>query len=74
MAERGSGLPASTKRRENLGTFLIFLGSFIVCLLVALVAQSLMLDWRSWLPGAEGARTLIGGVKSAVYTFMSYVT
>jgi len=42
-------------------------------LLVALSAQLIALPWRSWLPGAEG-KSLIGGVKTSVYTFMSYLT
>jgi light-harvesting complex 1 beta chain len=41
---------------------------------VALVAQLLMLRWRSWLPGAEQGRTLFGGVRAAVYTLMSHLT
>ena len=29
--------------------------------------------WRTWLPGAEGVKSLYGGVKAAVYTFMSHL-
>jgi len=43
-------------------------------LAIALVAQVLFLRWRSWFPGAEGGKTLIGDVKAAVYTFMSQLT
>ena len=49
----------------------IFAVSFIVFLLIALLSQVMTLQWRSWLPGAEGEKSLIGGVKGAVYTFMS---
>ena len=52
----------------------IFLVSFAVLLVIALVAQLLAMQWRPWLPGAEGEKTLIGGVKSAVYTFMSHLS
>ena len=52
----------------------IFAGGFAVFLAIALVAQALGWHWRSWLPGAEGAKSLTGGVKAAVYTFMSYLT
>jgi light-harvesting complex 1 beta chain len=31
-------------------------------------------QWRSWLPGAEAEKSMIGGVKAAVYTFMSHLT
>lgn len=51
----------------------VFCVGFAVFLVIALVAQMLTMKWRSWLPGAEGERSLIGGVKSAVYTFMSYI-
>ena len=52
----------------------IFAISFVVFLAVALIAQVLFLRWRSWFPGAEGGKTLIGDVKAAVYTFMSQLT
>lgn len=51
----------------------IFAVSFCLLLLVALCAQALTWQWRSWLPGAEAEKSLIGGVKGAVYTFMSHL-
>lgn len=51
----------------------IFLISFVLFLAVALVAQLLTWKWRPWLPGAEAEKSLFGGVKSSVYTFMSYL-
>lgn len=53
---------------------LIFVASFALLLMVAIAATLLTWHWRSWLPGAEGATSMIGGVKSAVYTFMSHLT
>jgi light-harvesting complex 1 beta chain len=52
----------------------IFVVGFVVLLGVALVAQLLTWPWRSWLPGAESEKSLIGGVKVAVYSFMSHLT
>lgn len=52
---------------------MVFCASFLVLLPVVLVAQLLTLRWRTWLPGAEESRSLIGGLKSAVYTFMSSI-
>jgi light-harvesting complex 1 beta chain len=52
---------------------LVFCVSFAVFLVIALVAELLTMRWRSWFPGAEGEGSLIGGVKSAVYTFMSSI-
>jgi light-harvesting complex 1 beta chain len=62
--------PAATDSKSFYGIFAV---GFLVFLLVALVAQAMGLQWRSWLPGAEGAKSLIGGVKTAVYTFMSHL-
>jgi len=49
----------------------IYVAAFLVVLPIALVAQSLMMQWRSWFPGAESEKSLIGGVKAAVSSFMS---
>ena len=51
----------------------VFCVGFAVFLVIALIAQMLTMRWRTWLPGAEGEESLIAGVKSAVYTFMSYI-
>jgi light-harvesting complex 1 beta chain len=45
-----------------------------VFMAIALAGQLLGWQWRSWLPGAEGVKSLNGGVKAAVYTFMSHLT
>jgi light-harvesting complex 1 beta chain len=70
---RNHSLPALTQNGSN-GFGVIFVSSFIVFLLIALVAQTLALQWRPWFPGAEGERSMIGGVKTAVYTFMSHLS
>ncbi len=51
----------------------LFLVGFVVFLAIALIAQVLAMHWRSWLPGAEGEKSMIGGVKAAVYSFMSHI-
>jgi light-harvesting complex 1 beta chain len=56
------------------GWFVIFVLSFLVFMAVALAGQLLGMQWRSWLPGAEGVKSLFGGVKAAVWTFMSHLT
>ncbi|MCY7315522.1 MAG: hypothetical protein LH480_07850 [Rubrivivax sp.] len=53
--------------------FLLFGLSFAVFLVLALSGALLGRPWRSWLPGAEGVESLLGGVKAAVYTFMSHL-
>ena len=52
----------------------IFAVGFAVFLSIALLAQVTGMHWRSWLPGAEGVKSLTGGVQAAVYTFMSHLT
>jgi light-harvesting complex 1 beta chain len=47
---------------------------FCVFLLLAMMGQMLFMDWRNWLPGAEGTRPMLGSVKSAVYTVISQLS
>ncbi len=56
------------------GFHVIFLVSFLVFLAIALLAALVGVRWREWLPGAENDMSLIHGVKSAVYSFMSYLS
>jgi light-harvesting complex 1 beta chain len=65
--------PAAMAKRDSKAFFVIFTSAFVVLLAMALVAQTLGLQWRSWLPGAEGVKSVTGGVKAAVYTFMSHL-
>lgn len=51
----------------------LFLAGFVVLLVIALVAQLLFMPWRAWLPGAEGEKSMIRGVRAAVYSFMSHI-
>jgi light-harvesting complex 1 beta chain len=71
-----ASVPASRQTwsdRASPAYWLLFVVIFAVFMTVALSASLLTLRWRAWLPGAEGERSLIGGVKSAVYTAMSHV-
>ncbi len=61
-------------RRDDVAWRCIFVVGFLAFLVIALFAQVVMWKWRPWLPGAEGETSLIEGVKSSVYTFMSYLT
>ncbi len=51
----------------------IFVTSFIVFLVIAIVAHVLAWQWRPWLPGSEGYRSMIEGVKAAAYTALNHV-
>lgn len=59
--------------RTSPAFWLLFVVLFAVFLTVAISAALLTLRWRTWLPGAEGEQSLLGGVTSAVYTALSHV-
>ncbi|MCX7203180.1 MAG: hypothetical protein NTV17_13210 [Burkholderiales bacterium] len=56
------------------GLHLVFIVLFAAFLVLALCGQLLTWNWRTWLPGAEGAGSLWHGVKSAVYTVISHLS
>lgn len=52
----------------------LFFVLFCVFTSLAMIGQVLFLEWRSWLPGAEGSRPMFESVKSAVYTVISQLS
>jgi len=74
MSQVTSELLHESAKTNSVTYYSIFVVSFVLFLAIALIAQMLFLRWRSWFPGAEGGKTLIGDVKAAVYTFMSQLT
>jgi len=56
------------------GFYGIYAVTFIVFLLLALASLLCLQNWRSLLPGAEGARSMLDGVKTAVYTVISQLS
>jgi len=56
------------------GYWIIFVMLFIVFMVIALVGQLFVLNWRSWLPGAEESMTMLDGVRASVYTVISQVS
>jgi len=71
MADTANGSVRKLMKEDSKVFLVIFTVSFVLFLVVALIAQPLGGQWRSWLPGAEGVKSMTGGVKAAVYTFMS---
>jgi light-harvesting complex 1 beta chain len=47
---------------------------FVIFLVLAVLGQMLFWNWRTWLPGAEGAQSMWDGSKSAVYTIISHLS
>lgn len=74
MAQATTSWGGQAQREDSRVFSCIFWASFAMLLVVALVAQLMTWRWRTWLPGAESEKSLIGGVKAAVYTFMSHLT
>ena len=56
------------------GYGVIFVLLFLVFIVLALAGQMLVLNWRNWLPGAEGSTSTLDGVKSSVYTVISQLS
>jgi light-harvesting complex 1 beta chain len=71
MAQTIDALHKSVVQKDRRSFWPIFALSFAVFMAIAVAGQLLGWQWRSWLPGAEGVKSLHGGVKAAVYTFMS---
>ena len=55
------------------GYWMIFVLLFMVFMVIALVGQLFVLNWRVWLPGAEESMTTVDAVKTSVYTVISNV-
>jgi light-harvesting complex 1 beta chain len=49
----------------------IFITSFIVFLIVAIVAHFLVWQWRPWLPGVNGYTSMIDGARSMFQTLLA---
>jgi light-harvesting complex 1 beta chain len=65
--------PSRDSGTHSLSFTTIFAVGFVLFAAIAVVAQMLGWNWRSWMPGAEGVKSMTGGVKAAVYTFMSHL-
>ncbi len=74
MSQVQTAMPKPLMAGESRSFWFIFTLGFTVFLAIALAGQLLGWHWRTWLPGAEGVKSIFGGVKAAVYTFMSHLT
>ena len=73
MANVQRSSPRHAVETKSVSFITIFTLSFVLFSAIAVVGQLLGAPWRAWLPGAEGVKSLTGGVKAAVYTFMSHL-
>jgi light-harvesting complex 1 beta chain len=62
-----------TVKSESISFYTLFAVSFVLFAAIAVVGAVFGCQWRAWLPGAEGVKSMTGGVKAAVWTFMSHL-
>lgn len=72
MAERQGSLSGLTENeaKEFHGVFMM---SFILFLVIAIIAHFLVWSWRPWFPGPEGYTSVIDGVQGAVHYLTTLV-
>jgi light-harvesting complex 1 beta chain len=72
MERKGGSLSGLTddEAREFHG---IFMTSFIIFTVIAIIAHVLAWNWRPWLPGSQGYTSMIDGVKGAVNYIMPFL-
>ncbi|MEN9550781.1 MAG: hypothetical protein RI896_722 [Pseudomonadota bacterium] len=58
---------------ESKAYWTIFMVGFAFLFVLVLLGNIFGIHWRNYLPGAEDAKRMSQGVKSAVYTFMSHI-
>ncbi len=51
----------------------IFVTSFIIFTVIAIIAHFLVWQWRPWIPGPNGYASLVDGVSVALNTALPYV-
>ncbi|NJM91430.1 MAG: light-harvesting protein [Rhodospirillaceae bacterium] len=52
----------------------IFMRSFIIFTVIAIIAHILAWMWRPWLPGPEGYSSLLDGTTGAVGSLLTMIT
>lgn len=72
MAARSTP-PARLRADEAKEYRLLFMASFVIFLIVAVVARLLPPQWRPYPLGAEGSRSIINEAKTAANTFIPLV-
>jgi light-harvesting complex 1 beta chain len=68
MERSGSSLSGLTEK-EAQEFHSVFMSSFIVFVVIAIVAHILAWMWRPWLPGPDGYASLIDGARFMAGTF-----
>jgi len=70
MANEGGSL-SGLSEREAKEFHRLFMVSFILFTLIAIVAHFLVWQWRPWLPGPEGYAAVTDGVQALTHSVIS---
>jgi light-harvesting complex 1 beta chain len=73
MDRQGSSLSGLTEH-EAREFHKVFMTSFIVFLVIAIIAHFLAWQWRPWIPGPEGYASLIDGARLAAGSVIGMLT
>lgn len=71
MADNRSGSLSGLTEQEAKEFHSIFMTSFIVFTVIAIIAHFLVWNWRPWLPGPQGYASLMDGVNYAMSSLAS---
>lgn len=71
MADNRSGSLSGLTEQEAKEFHSIFMTSFIVFTVIAIIAHFLVWNWRPWFPGVNGYAALTDGVNYAMGTLAS---
>ena len=74
MAHESAGMNTFHREGSLAGFKGIFIVLFVMFLGLAVASTLLAQNWRNLLPGAEGARSMWDGVRTAVYTVISQLS
>lgn len=73
-ADRRTGSISGLTEQEAREFHRIFISSFLIFLVVAIIAHILAWAWRPWLPGPGGYSSLSDGIHYAAAQLGMYVT
>ncbi len=71
MADSRQGSLSGLSEQEAKEFHGIFMTSFIIFTLIAVVAHFLAWQWRPWLPGASGYASIVNDAKEVVMAYLA---
>lgn len=74
MAENRSGSLSGLTEGEAREFHSLFMTSFIIFTVIAIIAHFLVWQWRPWLPGPQGYTSMIDGLQGTVNSIIPFVS